>query len=320
MKKTIVFSLFILISAITFGQTIAISGTVTDEQGKPVPFAFIKDAEHNYATYSDPDGAFIINANPSSRLMATSNNYQESVVKIDNQSSIKIVMKAGGAAGTPKVDNSGDIFKTEEIGGTNREARPLTRFGTQEEELHGSPYLFNDWVHGYALSNSDVIHQNDSYLFNYEKIDGELLFTTDGKTMRMVDKNQIKQFTLFDDKDVPYTFENVPAIDPNHYLEVLASGSNYKIYKNLGTKFLKADFQTNGITSSGNNYDSYIDEGAYYVVKLPGGQPQKIALKRKAIKNAFAADADKANKYLSAHDADDIDDNFLKGLGEFMNE
>jgi hypothetical protein len=136
----------------------------------------------------------------------------------------------------------------------------------------------------------------------------------------MVDKNQIKQFTLFDDKDVPYTFENVPSIDPNHYLEVLASGSSYKIYKNLGTKFLKNDFQSNGITSSGNNYDSYVDEGVYYIVKLPGGQPQKVSLKRKSIKNAFAADADKANKYMSAHDSDEVDDNFLKGLGEFMND
>ena len=207
-----------------------------------------------------------------------------------------------------------------EIGGTDRSSRPLTRFGTQEEELHGSPYLFNDWVHGYAISNSDVIHQNDSYLFNYEKIDGSLLFTTDGKTMRVVDKNQIKQFTLFDDKDVPYTFENVPAIDPNHYLEVLSSGNNYKVYKNLGTEFLKNDFVTNGITSSGNNYDSYVDQGTYYVVKLPGGQPQRISLKRKSIKNAFAADADKAGKYLSVHDSDDVDDNFLKGLGDFMND
>src|ERR1700710_11922 len=126
MKKTIVLSLFILISAITFGQTISITGTVTDEQGKPIPFAFIKDAEHNYATYSDPDGAFTINANPSSRLMATGNNYQESVVKIDNQPSIKIVMKAGGTAGTAKADNSGDVFNTAEVGGTDRSSRPLT--------------------------------------------------------------------------------------------------------------------------------------------------------------------------------------------------
>src|ERR1700761_8465320 len=51
----------------------------------------------------------------------------------------------------------------------------------------------------------------------------------------------------------------------------------------VNTKFLKADFQTNGITSSGNNYDSYVDDATYYAVKS-GGQPQKFTLKRKAIK------------------------------------
>jgi hypothetical protein len=137
--------------------------------------------------------------------------------------------------------------------------------------------------------------------------------------MFSVDKSQIKAFTLFDDNGQQAVFEMVPAIDAKHYLQVLSSGSKYKIYKDLGTKFLKADFQTNGITSSGNNYDSYVDEGVYYIVKLPDGKPQKVSLKRKAIKAAFAADADKANKYMSAHDSDEVDDNFLKGLGDYMN-
>jgi hypothetical protein len=318
MKRIIVSLIFILISTITFAQTIAVSGTVTDEDGKPVPFAFIKDAQHNYATFSGPDGAFTLNADPSSRLMATSNNYTESVVKIDNQPAIKIVMKAGGTLGIIK--RSSGTFDVHEIGGTDRSARPGMSFGTAQEELHGSPFLFNEWVHGYAVSPADSIIQSDDYLFNYMKIDGALLYTDDGKTMYTVNKTRVKKFTLFDDNGQQVTFENVPSIDPKHYMQVLAAGSKYKIYKDLGTKFLKADFETNGITSSGNNYDSYVDESVYYIVKLPGGQPQKIALKKKSIKNAFAADADKANKFMSAHDSDDVDDTFLKGLGEFMND
>jgi hypothetical protein len=323
MKKITVSWLLILIGTITFAQTITVSGTVTDEGGKPVPFAFVKDAEHNYATFSDPDGAFTLNADPSSRLMATCNNYKESVVKIDNQPSVKIVMTPGGTAGASaaSLNKSADAFNVHEIGMKDtRASRPLARFGSSQEELHGSPYLFNNWVHGFAISTTDSINENDSYLFNYEKISGALLYTDGGEKMYMVDRTQIKGFTIFDEKGQPYTFENVPSIDPKHYLQVLASGSKYKIYKDLQTKFLKADFQTNGITSSGNNYDSYVDEGDYYVVKLPGGQPQKISLKRKSIRTAFGADADKANKFMSAHDSDDVDDTFLKGLGEFMND
>ena len=318
MKKIIISLVFILVSTITFAQTIAVSGTVTDEGGKPVPFAFIKDAQHNYATFSGPDGAFTLNADPSSRLMATSNNYTESVVKIDNQPNVKIVMKAGGALGVIK--RSSGTFDVHEIGGTDRASRPGMSFGTAQEELHGSPFLFNEWVHGYAISPADSIIQNDDYLFNYAKMEGALLYTDDGKTMYTVNRTRVKVFTLFDENGQQVTFENVPSIDPKHYLQVLASGSKYKIYKELGTKFLKADFETNGITSSGNNYDSYVDESVYYIVSQPGGQPQKVSLKRKSIKNAFGADADKANKYMSAHDSDEVDDTFLKGLGEFMNE
>src|SRR5450432_1288193 len=92
MNKLTVSGILILLSSIAFGQTAPVSGTVTDANGKPIAFAFIKDIRHNYATFSDPDGAFTLNADPSSQLMATSSNYKESVVKIDNQPNVKIIM------------------------------------------------------------------------------------------------------------------------------------------------------------------------------------------------------------------------------------
>jgi Holliday junction resolvase RusA-like endonuclease len=99
---------------------------------------------------------------------------------------------------------------------------------------------------------------------------------------------------------------------------VLSSGSKYKIYKDLGTTFIKASFVTNGITSSGNNYDEYKDDAVYYVVKQ-GGQPQKIELKSKAIKTAFAAEADKVKKFFSDNEGD-VDENYLKALGDYLNQ
>jgi hypothetical protein len=116
-----------------------------------------------------------------------------------------------------------------------------------------------------------------------------------------------------------YVFEDVPAIDKKHYMQIIASDSKYKIYKDLGTKFIKANFVTNGITSTGNNYDEYKDESVYYVVKLPAGQPEKLSLKKKAIKTALAADADKVNKYLSENDRE-VDDDYLKGLLDSLDQ
>jgi len=57
------------------------------------------------------------------------------------------------------------------------------RMGGQQENLHGSKFLFDNWVHGFAISPNDSIKQNDAYLFNYDKLDGNLIFTKDQKML-----------------------------------------------------------------------------------------------------------------------------------------
>jgi hypothetical protein len=70
--------------------------------------------------------------------------------------------------------------------------------------------------------------------------------------------------------------------------------------------------------STGNHYDEYADENTYYVVGKTG-VPQKITLKKKSLKEAFSADPAKLNQYFSTNDGD-IDDNYLKNLGDYMNK
>jgi hypothetical protein len=317
MKKTIIFCLLTILCKVGFAQTIQISGTVTDDKGNPVAFAFIKDAQHNYQTFSGQDGSFYINADPSSRLMATCAGYQKTTVPVNNSSTIKIQMQHNESSSATVAKS--DAFNVEEIGGTDRSARPLTNFGTAQEQLHGSPYLLDHWVHGYAISPKDSIIQNNYYLFNYMKIEGSLLYTDDGKTVYGVYKDRAPRFVLFDNDGTQYIFENVSSVDSKHYLQVLSEGSKYKIYKQLNTEFVKANFETNGIVTTGVNYDSYSDQPVYYFVKT-GGQPQKLALKRKAIKAAFSDDPKKIDSFLSAHDSDDLNDDFFKALGDYMNQ
>jgi len=319
MKKILLSGFLILISFITFGQTVLVKGTVSDQKGNPIPFAFIFNSGHPYATYADSTGTFSLKADPSSNLIATANNYQKTIVKIDNMADTKVVM-----AGNSLQSNTGispalkDIFKQEE-GFVDMTKGSFTRIATHQENLHGSRFLFTDWVHGFIITPKDSLKQNDAYLFNYDKVDGNLIFATGGNAMHLGVKNQIKQFILFDGSGNSYVFEDVPAIDSKHYMQVLAAGSKYKIYKDLGTKFIKSDYSTNGMTSHGNNYDEFADNSVYYLVKLPGGQPEKLPLRKKAIKAAFAADAEKVNKFLSDNDGD-IDDAYLKKLGEYMNQ
>jgi hypothetical protein len=49
--KIIITSLLLAIAGtLAHGQTIEISGTVNNQKGQPVPYAFVRDAQHNYAT------------------------------------------------------------------------------------------------------------------------------------------------------------------------------------------------------------------------------------------------------------------------------
>ncbi|MDB5152810.1 MAG: hypothetical protein JWR54_1561 [Mucilaginibacter sp.] len=318
MKRITLLCGLALISSITFAQTIAVNGTVTDQKGAPIPFAFISDSQHPYATYSDPNGMFSLKADPSSKLIVTASHHPEVDIKIDNPTDVNIVMTGDSASSKTTVTNTRNVFAPNESL-VDMSAGSHFSVGSRQENLHGSRFLTGYWMHGFAVSPKDSIKQNNVYVFNYDKISGDLLFTRDRNTVLQVVKSEIKGFTLFDDNAKSYVFEAVLEIDTKHYVQVLASGGKYKIYKNLETKFIKANYSTNGIMSTGNNYDEYKDESVYYVVKLPGGQPVKIDLRKKSIKAAFAADADKVNKFFSDNDKD-IDDDFLKSLGDYMNQ
>jgi len=100
----------------------------------------------------------------------------------------------------------------------------------------------------------------------------------------------------------------------------VSNGDKYKIYKAIRTSFVKSNYTTDGLTTSGNAYDEYKDEGTYYVYDVQTNDLQKITLKKKALKATFAKDGDKLNKFMTDHSSDDIDDTYLSGLGVYMNQ
>lgn len=316
--KKILFAFLVSSVSLAHAQTVSVSGTVTDQQGKPVPFAFVVDSQHPYATYSDQNGSFSLKADPASNLFVSAAFHSEVKVKINDPANVKVLLPLdSGSTGPSKAERESNFFKPEES--RIDHVQSINHIGTGSDQgLHGSRYLFENWVHGFAISPKDSIKQDGSYLFNYDKITGSLMFTRTRKTAMLVDKNEIKGFTLFDENVIPFTFVEVPAIDSKRYVQVLAQGPKYKVYRTLTTKFVKADFTTNGFTSSGHNYDEYKDESTYYCV-IGTGQPQKFELRSKAIKAVFAGEPEKVKKYLSDNEGD-IDDNYIKALGEYMNQ
>ncbi|ASU32543.1 hypothetical protein [Mucilaginibacter xinganensis] len=318
--KNFLLSFIIIVSGVNaFSQTIAITGAVKDDQGQHVPLVFIRDAQHFYATYADSSGAFRIKADPSSTLIAIAAGYADTKVKIDGKSTINIVMAKGnsssanGASSTAGATNAGAAaaFSNKEPLVNQSGSSTAVKAGFNQEPTKGSPYLFANWVHGFAVGAGDSLLYDINNLYNYDKTSGDLLYTQDLKRIMQVNKQAIKYFCLFNGKLYPQIFESAPAVSSKPFTEVLLSTSRYKIYKQTDTKLIRADFHTDGVIESGHRYDEYDDAVHYYFVRLPGDKPKQISLKKKTLKELMAGDAD---KFISAQGDRDVDEDYVRDL------
>jgi hypothetical protein len=189
----------------------------------------------------------------------------------------------------------------------------------EKDATQGSRFFFGKFTHGYVINSQDSLIQNPVFQLDYDKMGGNLLLTRDGRTIVSVDNELVKTFTLFDALNQAYTFTLVPSVDKTHFVQVMADGNNYKIYKAVKTTFVKADYVSDGVASSGNNYDEYRDNFTYYLLNVKTGQVQQISLKKKALKQAFGADGGKAEGFFKTNDGD-VDDGYLAALGDYMNK
>ncbi|NHA07729.1 hypothetical protein G7092_28275 [Mucilaginibacter sp. HC2] len=319
MKRIFIYLLPILMSAITHAQTITVSGTVNDQQGKPLPFVFLRDSQHSYATMTDLLGSFSFKVDPASKIVASVTGFKDVAIPVNNKTTVNVVMEQGIAEhsnGKPlSTSTSTDIFKPDLGVAVTR----VSDYVRVNEGLHGSRFLSEKWMRGFAISYTDSLIQSSDYFFNYDKTMSDLLFTRDQRAVFAADKQEVKAFTIVDEGGAFYDFESVPAIDPKHYSMVLSSGDKYKIYRLLTCKLIKANFTTNGITSSGNNYDEYVDENHYFIWNVKTKQLQPVELKSKSIKTVLAAEADKIKAFNKEHGDDDINDAYLKDLGDYLN-
>jgi len=103
---------------------------------------------------------------------------------------------------------------------------------------------------------------------------------------------------LTDDNILDYEFAKVPLISQQNFQLVLVKpGKKYALYKTINTKFVKANYVSDGLTERGNNYDEYVDEEVYFVVRNDNTL-RTVQLKKKIIKTIFFEEADAVNKFL----------------------
>jgi hypothetical protein len=331
MKK--IFSLCLMMLTMTQigrSQTTNITGTVNSQQGKPLHFVFIHDQKSTNATFTDSLGSFSITTNPAAVFQFEATGYKDTLISGDKLgANAQIVLASSGSASAGMVTTANSTLSTkpistgylanENISNAGTSGGIINGLGHQKGNVHGNRYLFDDFAHGFVVNAQGALYANPIYLYDYDKIGGGIMLSVNNGAVSQLDDAQIKTITLFSNDDKTYVLAKVPLIDNGHYVQVLASGSKYNIYKATKTTFVKSDYVNNGVTTHGNDYDEFDDDFTYYILDVQANQVQKIAPKKKALKTAFVKDADKVNKYLADHSGD-IDDVYLAGLGAYMNQ
>ncbi|MEG0519438.1 MAG: TonB-dependent receptor [Bacteroidales bacterium] len=101
MKKIRLFltGLLLVMSASAFAQSITVTGTVTDEQGAPIPFAsiFLKGSPTN-GTSTNDTGKYSINVPATGTLIASSIGFTDIEMPINGKAVINIIMKQDAVA------------------------------------------------------------------------------------------------------------------------------------------------------------------------------------------------------------------------------
>lgn len=185
-----------------------------------------------------------------------------------------------------------------------------------QNNTKGKRYLFDNWATGIVIDADGNKIDSDSFYYNVDKIENNLLVTRDKKAIISVYKTQVNSFSLSDGKST-VTYDRVSYIDPNQLLILVAKNDKYSFYKLPKTKFIKSNYYTNGITESGNQFDEYKDEAVYYIATPADKKFVKVDLKKKSLKPAFANDEAKFNEYFSKNTGD-INEDYIIGLVEYM--
>jgi hypothetical protein len=190
-----------------------------------------------------------------------------------------------------------------------------------EVSAGGPNYLFDkEWVKAKLLTANNSIISNDSFLFNFEKIDQRLLVTTDFKKVYQIDWREFKAI-LFYWHDTAYVFKHIYFVSNKDLFQVLINGkSKYSLYKTIHTKVVKGSY---GATSFGKSSDKYLDIPEYCIL-FPDREYRKVRfLKRSAIEKIFELkpDSEIVDDYLKMTGyRDQYDENDLMRLITYLNK
>lgn len=87
-------AVLLFMPAFLFAQSKTITGTVTDETGKPVAGASVGIKNASGGTVTDEQGKFIIQASPGNTIIISSVNYVDMELTVENQTALSVILKS----------------------------------------------------------------------------------------------------------------------------------------------------------------------------------------------------------------------------------
>jgi len=198
--------------------------------------------------------------------------------------------------------------------------RDMTQFFSKEETV-GSQYLTRNWVKGrIELSNHKILPEPGQPLFfNFNKIDNVVYSINSDSKIIFYPADSVISFNLVDDNTV-LSFEKVTWISDNFFLiPMLKSEKGYSLYKRLFTRFLQADFSSEGYYSKGRKFDEYVDYYEYYITYPGNNLFRKLYLKEKDIRRALRDETKLLDEFFTIHEHE-INEQSLIGIVQYIND
>jgi hypothetical protein len=181
--------------------------------------------------------------------------------------------------------------------------RDMTQFFSKDETV-GSIYLTRNWAKGVVeLSNHTRLPQPDQpLLFNFDKINNVVYTVNRENKVVFYPSDSVISFNLVDDNTV-YSFEKIFWISDNFFLmPILKSDKGYSLYKRLFTRFLQADYSSEGYYTRGRKFDEYVDYYEYYITYPGNNLFRKLYLKEKDIRRGLKDESKLLDDFFIIHD------------------
>jgi hypothetical protein len=187
--------------------------------------------------------------------------------------------------------------------------------------MYGKILLFDrEWVKGKLLTANNTVMSNDSFLFNYDKIERRLLATRDFNKIFEIDWREFKA-VLFYWRDTGFVFKHIYPLSNKDLYQVLVNGNEkYSLYKTIHMKIVKEYYFSIGTPLT--TPEKYLDLPEYCIL-FPNHEYRTIhSIKRLAIERIFYLDPDlpKVNDYLNASTKTVYDEEDLKNLIIYLNK